>query len=78
MAQLDAILKRADDNLPSSLDKLFALFADSDARSLELNPLSRLFRGDDTNADRLGDYLTVGPVIEALSALACPASMLQS
>ena len=26
-------------------DKLFALFADSDARSLELNPLSRLFRG---------------------------------
>ena len=39
-------------------DKLFALFADSDARSLELNPLSRLFRGDDTNADRLGDYLT--------------------
>ena len=25
MAQLDAILKRADDNLPSSLDKLFAL-----------------------------------------------------
>ncbi|XAP78333.1 DUF885 domain-containing protein [Citromicrobium bathyomarinum] len=39
-------------------DKLFALFADSDARSLELNPLSRLFRGDDSNADRLGDYLT--------------------
>lgn len=42
----------------SEHDKLFALFADSDARSLELNPLSRLFRGDDTNADRLGDYLT--------------------
>ena len=42
----------------SEHDKLFALFADSDARSLELNPLSRLFRGDDSNADRLGDYLT--------------------
>ena len=39
-------------------DKLFALFTDSDARSLELNPLGRLFRGDDTNADRLGDFLT--------------------
>lgn len=39
-------------------DKLFALFADSDARSLELSPLSRLFRGDDSNADRLGDFLT--------------------
>lgn len=42
----------------SEHDKLFALFADADARSLELNPLSRLFRGDDKNADRLGDYLT--------------------
>ncbi|MDG5750171.1 DUF885 domain-containing protein [Qipengyuania sp. XHP0211] len=39
-------------------DRLFELFAESDARSLELEPLSRLFRGDDTNADRLGDYLT--------------------
>ena len=42
----------------SEHDKLFALFEDSDARSLELNPLGRLFRGDDTNADRLGDFLT--------------------
>ncbi|MBD59178.1 MAG: DUF885 domain-containing protein [Citromicrobium sp.] len=42
----------------SEHDKLFALFADSDARSLELNPLSRLFRGDDKNADRLGDFFT--------------------
>jgi uncharacterized protein (DUF885 family) len=42
----------------SEHDKLFALFADSDERSLELNPLSRLFRGDDTNADRLGDFFT--------------------
>ncbi len=39
-------------------DKLFALFADSDKRNLELNPLSRLFRGDDRDAGRLGDYLT--------------------
>ena len=39
-------------------DRLFELFEESDARSLELEPLSRLFRGDDTNADRLGDYLT--------------------
>ena len=42
----------------SEHDKLFALFADSDKRELELNPLGRLFRGDDKNADRLGDYLT--------------------
>jgi uncharacterized protein (DUF885 family) len=39
-------------------DKLFALFEDADARELALNPLSRLFRGDDENAGRLGDYLT--------------------
>jgi uncharacterized protein (DUF885 family) len=38
--------------------KLFALFAESDARSLALNPLSRLFRGDTRDAGRLGDYLT--------------------
>jgi uncharacterized protein (DUF885 family) len=38
--------------------KLFALFADADARSLQLNPLSRLFRGDTENAGRLGDFLT--------------------
>ncbi|WP_284126653.1 DUF885 domain-containing protein [Parerythrobacter aestuarii] len=42
----------------SERDKLFALFADSDKRNLELNPLSRLFRGDDKDADRLGDFLT--------------------
>ena len=42
----------------SEHDKLFALFAESDARNLDLNPLSRLFRGDTENADRLGDYLT--------------------
>lgn len=39
-------------------DKLFALFDDADARELALNPLNRLFRGDDTNARRLGDFLT--------------------
>lgn len=42
----------------SEHDRLFALFADADARSLALNPLNRLFRGDDSNASRLGDYLT--------------------
>ncbi len=42
----------------SAHDRLFALFADADERSLELNPLGRLFRGDDENADRLGDFLT--------------------
>jgi len=42
----------------SEHDQLHALFADSDARELALNPLSRLFRGDDKDADRLGDYLT--------------------
>ena len=39
-------------------DKLFALFADADARELALSPLGRLFRGDDENADKLGDFLT--------------------
>lgn len=42
----------------SESEKLTALFADADARELELNPLSRLFRGDDDNAGRLGDFLT--------------------
>ena len=41
-------------------DKLFALFADSDVRNLEINPLSRLFRGDDKDAGRLGDFLAEG------------------
>lgn len=39
-------------------DKLFALFDDADARELALNPLGRLFRGEDEGADRLGDFLT--------------------
>lgn len=42
----------------SEHDKLFALFEDADARELALNPLSRLFRGDNENATRLGDALT--------------------
>ena len=42
----------------SEHDKLFALFEDADARELALNPLSRVFRGDDENAGRLGDLLT--------------------
>lgn len=42
----------------SEHDKLFALFDDADARELALNPLSRLFRGEEENAGRLGDLLT--------------------
>ncbi len=42
----------------SEHDKLFALFADADARELALSPLGRLFRGDDEGVDKLGDYLT--------------------
>ena len=42
----------------SEHDRLHALFADADARELALNPLGRLFRGDDKDADRLGDFLT--------------------
>jgi uncharacterized protein (DUF885 family) len=42
----------------SEHDKLFALFDDADARELALNPLSRLIRGDEENAGRLGDLLT--------------------
>ncbi len=48
----------AEEAVETERDKLFALFADSDARSLKLNPLGRLFRGDDSDAGRLGDYLT--------------------
>ncbi|WP_432201029.1 DUF885 domain-containing protein [Erythrobacter sp. W53] len=46
------------DTAQSEREKLFALFADADARQLALSPLSRLFRGDDKDADRLGDFLT--------------------
>lgn len=42
----------------SEHDRLFQLFADSDVRDLALNPISRLFRGDDSDAARIGDYLT--------------------
>lgn len=42
----------------SEHDRLFALFADADARELALNPLSRLYRGDEVGVDRLGDMLT--------------------
>ncbi|MBI1403614.1 MAG: DUF885 family protein [Porphyrobacter sp.] len=42
----------------SEHEKLFALFEDADARELALDPLGRLFRGDDEDADRLGDLLT--------------------
>ena len=42
----------------SEHDKLHELFDDSDARGLEINPIGRLFRGDDENAGKLGDFLT--------------------
>ena len=42
----------------SEHDKLHELFEDSDARGLEINPIGRLFRGDDENAGKLGDFLT--------------------
>ena len=42
----------------SAHDALFAVFDDANERSLKLNPLSALFRGDMRYADRLGDYLT--------------------
>jgi uncharacterized protein (DUF885 family) len=42
----------------SEHDKLFALFEDADERELALNPLNRLFRGEDEGVDRLGDLLT--------------------
>ena len=46
-----------DDSLTAA-QKLEALFAESDERSLALNPISGLFRGDMRRADRLGDFLT--------------------
>ena len=45
-------------NQQAEQDKLFALFADSDTRALALDPLSRLYRGDEEGVDRLGDELT--------------------
>ncbi|MCL9999527.1 MAG: DUF885 family protein, partial [Erythrobacter sp.] len=42
----------------SEHDKLFALFDDADTRALALDPMSRLFRGEEEGVDRLGDLLT--------------------
>jgi uncharacterized protein (DUF885 family) len=42
----------------SEHDELFALFEDADARALALDPLSRLYRGEEEGVDRLGDLLT--------------------
>jgi uncharacterized protein (DUF885 family) len=42
----------------SEHDKLFALFDDADARALALDPMGRLFRGEENGVDRLGDLLT--------------------
>jgi uncharacterized protein (DUF885 family) len=65
-AYAQASSERAAAEVPQSEhDKLFALFDDADARELALNPLSRLFRGEDENADRLGDFLTDSAFIAA-------------
>ena len=37
---------------------LFALFKDDDEATLELNPMSAIYRGDLRYADRFGDYIT--------------------
>ncbi len=42
----------------SEHDRLFALFAEADERSLALNPIFGIFRGDLRRADRIGDFLT--------------------
>ena len=47
----------AEDSQSAAHDRLFALFADADERSLALNPLSALFRGDLRYADQLGNFL---------------------
>ena len=41
---------------PSAHEELFALFARSDAQQLELSPISAMFRGDFSQADRIGDF----------------------
>lgn len=59
MAQQTVSAGAAASTAPQSAhDRLHGLFADADARELALNPLGRLFRGDDRDADRLGDFLT--------------------
>ncbi len=45
-------------NAQTEHDRLFDLFDDADERDLALDPLSRLFRGEDEGVDRLGDLLT--------------------
>ncbi|PKP66703.1 MAG: DUF885 domain-containing protein [Alphaproteobacteria bacterium HGW-Alphaproteobacteria-7] len=58
LAQTAADPAAATATAQSEHDKLFALFEDADARELALNPLNRLFRGEDEGVDRLGDLLT--------------------
>jgi uncharacterized protein (DUF885 family) len=58
LAQTAAEPAAATATVQSEHDKLFALFEDADARELALNPLGRLFRGEDEGVDRLGDLLT--------------------
>ncbi|MDZ4275569.1 MAG: DUF885 domain-containing protein [Erythrobacter sp.] len=58
LAQTAADPAAATATAQSEHDKLFALFEDADERELALNPLNRLFRGEDEGVDRLGDLLT--------------------
>jgi uncharacterized protein (DUF885 family) len=59
LAQTDNVPAAATQAAPQAEhDRLFALFADADARALALDPLSRLYRGDEEGVDRLGDRLT--------------------
>ncbi len=57
-AESDAPQAAASAAVQSEHDKLFALFADADARELALNPLARVYRGDEDGVDRLGDLLS--------------------
>lgn len=43
---------------PTEHDKLFALFERADAQELELSPISAMFRGDFSKADRIGDFFS--------------------
>ncbi|MBX7459644.1 DUF885 domain-containing protein [Qipengyuania huizhouensis] len=56
--ELSGTMELADAGEAAEHEKLFALFAEADERSLKLNPISALFRGDMRYADRLGEFLT--------------------
>jgi uncharacterized protein (DUF885 family) len=58
--------------------RLFALFAESDERTLALNPISGLFRGDMRRADRIGDYFTDAHSIATRTATLLNLALLES